>query len=94
MNTNPQALWQQCLSLIRDNVTEQQYKTWFSPIAFESYSEPSKTLLLQVPSPFVYEYIGENYVDLLRRGLTGVYGKGTRRTARVVTGKNEKLARD
>lgn len=92
MNTNPQALWQQCLSLIRDNVTEQQYKTWFSPIAFESYSEPSKTLLLQVPSPFVYEYLEENYVDLLSRVLTRVYGKGTRLTYRVVTDKTNNIS--
>ena len=94
MNTNPQALWQQCLSLIRDNVTEQQYKTWFSPIAFESYSEPSKTLLLQVPSPFVYEYLEENYVDLLSRVLTRVYGKGTRLTYRVVTDKTNNISQD
>ena len=27
MVNNPKALWDNCLSLIKDNVTEQQYKT-------------------------------------------------------------------
>ena len=29
MNNNHQALWDDCLRLIRANVTEQQFKTWF-----------------------------------------------------------------
>ena len=72
MTENPKALWSKCLELIKDNVTEQQYRTWFSPIVFESLDETSKTLLLQVPSPFVYEYLEENYIDLLSRVLTRV----------------------
>ena len=39
MVNNPKALWDNCLSLIKDNVTEQQYKTWFAPIVFEKYDE-------------------------------------------------------
>ena len=48
MNNNHQALWDDCLRLIRANVTEQQFKTWFAPIVFESYSEAQHTLLLQL----------------------------------------------
>ena len=51
------ALWDECLRLIQANVTEQQYKTWFAPIVFESYSEQEHTLMVQVPSPYVYEYL-------------------------------------
>ena len=42
MNKNHQALWDDCLRLIRSNVTEQQFKTWFAPIVFESYSETTQ----------------------------------------------------
>ena len=49
-------LWEGCLKLIRQNVTEQIYKTWFEPIVCESYDEATSTLLVQVPSPYVYEY--------------------------------------
>ena len=72
MNKAPDALWNDCLKLIRDNVTEQQFDTWFKPIVFESFNTATKTLLVQVPSPFVYEYLEENYIDLLSKVLTRV----------------------
>ena len=55
MVNNPKALWDNCLNLIKENVTEQQYKTWFAPIVFERYDEESRTLLVQVQSMYVYE---------------------------------------
>lgn len=94
MNNKPFALWKQALLLIKENVTEQQFKTWFKPIVFESFTEETKTLLLQVPSPFVYEYLEENYIDLLSKVLTRVYGDGIRLTYRVVTDKTHHLAQD
>lgn len=57
MVNNPKALWDNCLSLIKDNVTEQQYKTWFAPIVFEKYDEEHQSVLVQVPSMYVYEYL-------------------------------------
>ena len=78
MNNSPNALWDKCLLLIKGNVSEQQFKTWFSPIQFESYNESNKTLLVQVPSSYVYEYLEGNYVDLLQKVLTKYYGIGVR----------------
>ena len=57
MKVSPNALWDKSLALIGENVTKQQFVTWFKPIVFESFNEESKTLLVQVPSPFVYEYL-------------------------------------
>ena len=57
MNNSHQALWDDCLRLIKANVSEQQFKTWFAPLVFESYSEAEKALLVQVPSPYIYEYL-------------------------------------
>mgnify|MGYP002623897641 CR=1 FL=1 len=87
-------LWEQCLLLIRDNVTEKQFDTWFKPIVCESFQEETKTLRLRVQSPFVYEYLEENYIDLLSKVLTRVYGKGVRLTYRVVTDKENHLTQD
>ena len=56
-----------------------------------SYQPATKTLLVEVPSPFVYEYLEENYVDLLSKVLTRVYGQGIRLTYRVVTDKDNGL---
>jgi len=94
MKVQPNALWEQCLQLIRDNVTEQQYATWFSPIMFEAFDTATNNLLVQVPSPFVYEYLEENYVDLLSKVLTRVYGKGVQLKYRIVTDKAHNLTQD
>lgn len=80
--------------LIKDSVTEQQYNTWFKPIVFESYKPSTKTLLVQVPSPFVYEYLEQNFVDLLSKVLHRNFGEGIRLTYRVVTDKEHKLSQD
>lgn len=69
MIVSPNSPWNNALSLIRANVSEQVYNTWFKKIGFESYDEHSKTVILQVPSPFVCEYLEENYVDLLGKAL-------------------------
>lgn len=94
MTTSPDARWDNALALIRENVTQQQYNTWFKPIVFESFDETKKTLLVQVPSPFVYEYLEENYVDLLIKVLYRTFCEGIRLNYRVVTDKEHKLSQD
>lgn len=94
MKVQPNALWEQCLQLIRDNVTEQQFTTWFKPITFEAFDAATNILLIQVPSPFVYEYLEENYVDLLSKVLTRIYGKGVQLKYRIVTDKAHNLTQD
>ena len=73
MSNSHKALWDDCLRIIQANVTEQQFKTWFAPIVFESYSETEHTLLVQVPSPYVYEYLEQYYVGLLSKVLARVF---------------------
>ncbi len=92
MKIKPNELWQQALHLIRENVTGQQFNTWFKPIVFESYKEDTKTVLVQVPSPFVYEYLEENFIDLLSKVLTRVFGEGVQLSYRIVTDKTNNIS--
>ena len=85
MKDSHQALWDNCLQLIQANVTEQQFKTWFAPIIFESYSEEKHELLVQVPSPYVYEYLEQYYVGLLSKVLARVFGTSVKLNYRIVT---------
>lgn len=94
MKTTPNALWDKCLFLIKENVTEQQFNSWFKPIVFESYDDANKILRVQVSSMFVYEYLEENYIDLLSKVLTRVFGQGVRLTYRVLTDKVNHLTQD
>lgn len=84
MDNSHKALWDNCLQLIKANVTEQQYKTWFAPIVFESYSETEQTLLVQLPSRYVFEYLEQHYVALLSKVLARVFGANVRLSYRIV----------
>ena len=76
MSDNHVEIWNKCLSVIKDNVKEQAYKTWFEPIIPVSLSD--NVLTLQVPSQFFYEYLEEHYIDHLRttiKRFVGAKGK-------------------
>lgn len=94
MGNNPKALWDKCLKLIKENVTEQQFRTWFEPIVFEQYNEDSRTLLVQVPSRYVYEYLEQYYVTLLSKVLRRCYGTSVQLNYRIVVDKKNKITVD
>ena len=94
MQAESKAAWENALKLIRENVTEQQFNVWFKPIVFESYNDATKTVLVQVPSPFVYEYLEEHYVDLLRTVLRPLFGNDVRLSYRILTDKEHNLTQD
>lgn len=94
MEKTPKALWDDCLRLIRGNVTEQQYKTWFAPIVFEKYDEESRNLLVQVPSRYVYEYLEQYYVALLSKALYRCFGTNVRLNYRIVVDRAHRITVD
>jgi chromosomal replication initiator protein len=94
MKVSPNNCWDKALELIKQNVTPQQFETWFKPLVLEKFDENTKTILVQVPSPFVYEYLEENFLGLLRTVLCRTFGDGTQLAYRVVTDKEHKLTQD
>ena len=73
MNTEANAVWNDCLSFIKDNIQPQAFKTWFEPIKPIKLSDNS--LSVQVPSKFFYEWLEEHYVKLLKVALTKSLGE-------------------
>ena len=55
IESNHVVLWNRCLDVIKDNVPETTYNTWFAPIVPLKYED--KTLILQIPSQFFYEIL-------------------------------------
>ncbi len=84
MNKHEQ-LWSSCLSIIKDNINDASFNTWFAPIVPIKFE--NKVFVLQVPSHFFVEYIEEKYIDLLRMTLTRVAGNGTKLEYRVLIDK-------
>ncbi len=66
-NNKHQEIWSNCLKIIRDNVPSISFRTWFEPIIPLKVEE--NVLTIQVPSPFFYEYLEEQYIDILRKTL-------------------------
>ena len=58
-------IWSNCLKVIKDNVPSISFRTWFEPIV--PLKLDNDILTIQVPSPFFYEYLEEQYIDILRK---------------------------
>jgi chromosomal replication initiator protein len=79
-------VWQNCLSIIKDNVSPVSFKTWFEPII--PIKLEKKVLTIQVPSPFFYEYLEEQYIDILRKTLRKELGTDAKLEYSVVMEQN------
>ncbi len=61
-------VWAECLEVIKDALgpeNKKAFDTWFVPIV--PIQLDGSTLIVQVPSPFFYEWIEDHYIDLLKR---------------------------
>ncbi len=84
MNSEHLTAWEKCLDIIRDNVPGSSFKTWFEPIVPVKIT--NKVLTIQVPSAFFYEYLEEQFIDILRKTLRMVLGHGAKLEYNVVVG--------
>ena len=67
------ALWEQALLLIRQEVGEQGFETWFRPI--RSVTTRDHTLVVEVPNQFSKDWVLEHYKETIDRSLLRVAGR-------------------
>jgi chromosomal replication initiator protein len=84
MTENYKTAWEKCLVVIKDNIPASSFKTWFEPIVPVKLNE--RVLTIQVPSAFFYEYLEEQFIDILRKTLRMVLGNGAKLEYNVVMG--------
>jgi len=58
-------VWNGCLEIVKDNVSTQNFKTWFEPI--KPIKINNNVLTIQVPSQFFYEWLEEHYITLIKK---------------------------
>jgi chromosomal replication initiator protein len=68
-----QVKWKECLEIIQKRVNAQKFSAWFEPV--KPLRMEGKTLTIQVPSQFWYEWLEEHYYSILRSTITKVIGK-------------------
>ncbi|MDP2724442.1 MAG: chromosomal replication initiator protein DnaA [Bacteroidales bacterium] len=79
-------LWSRCLTVIKDNVPMQNFKTWFEPIV--PVKLENEILTIQVPSQFFYEWLEEHYIVLLRKTIKKELGPAGRLEYSVIMDSN------
>ncbi len=79
-------VWKNCLNIIKDNVPSISFRTWFEPIVPLKLEDD--VLTIQVPSPFFYEYLEEQYIDILRKVLLKELGENAKLEYNVVMQNN------
>ncbi|MFI3240465.1 MAG: chromosomal replication initiator protein DnaA [Bacteroidales bacterium] len=72
MNNNHKILWDECLSIFRDILPQEQFDSWFKPIVSSSFE--NNKLVLCVPSQYFIEQIEGKYFNLLSSTIKRVYG--------------------
>lgn len=88
MNNSAELVWSKCLTIIKDIVEWQHFKTWFEPI--KPVELKGDVLLIQVPSQFFFEYLEENYVPLLANTLKRELGKNAKLEYRIIVDSGNK----
>jgi len=73
MNKDHNVVWNNCLSIIRDNIPAVSFRTWFKPIVPQSLER--NVLTIQVPSAFFYEYLEEHFIDIMKKTLRKELGQ-------------------
>ncbi|HQQ02543.1 MAG TPA: chromosomal replication initiator protein DnaA [Bacteroidales bacterium] len=68
--------WAKCLKVIKDNIPQASFNTWFVPI--EPVKFENNVLTIQVPSQFFYEWLEEHYIDLLKKTIRKEVGPDCR----------------
>ncbi len=85
MSSEASAVWNECLRVIEQHVNEQSFSTWFKPI--HPVKLDGSSLTIQVPSQFFYEWLEDNYVQILKIAIKSTLGANGRLEYAVVVDK-------
>ena len=65
-------LWQNCLNIIQEKVSQQNFETWIKPIRITSLQD--NCVMLSVPNRFFKDWLEENYATLIKDAFSFLVG--------------------
>ncbi|CRH85434.1 DNA replication protein [Chlamydia trachomatis] len=68
--------WTTFMQIFRENVEPHVFEVWFEPIQLLTYDEQDKVIVLSVPNKYVYEYLEECQIKLMRLAINTAFGPG------------------
>lgn len=75
MQKNTKALWASCQKYFLENVPQGDYECLFAHVQLETFRVADQTLILQVPSAYIFEQIESRYFELLRKAIINTFGR-------------------
>jgi len=88
MQKDCNTVWSNCLEIIKEDVADQGFNTWFMPIVPVRFD--GKSLTIQVPSQFFYEWLEEHYIHVLKKALIATIGEGAKLEYSVIVDQGNK----
>ena len=88
MEKTPKTVWNNCLDFIKDNINSESYNTWFLPI--QPVQLKKSILTVEVPSKFFYEWLEENYIDLIKTAIKKELGEEGKLLYNIILNNDEK----
>ncbi len=87
LNQSCKQIWKGCLNYIESSIPRVDFQTWFEPIV--PVKLENKVLTIQVPTYFFYEFIEEQYINLVGKALRQTIGPGAKLEYSVVMEKKK-----
>ena len=88
MQKDCNTVWANCLEIIKEDVADQGFNTWFMPIV--PLKLDGKSLTIQVPSQFFFEWLEEHYIHVLKKALSTIIGEGAKLEYSVIVDQGNK----
>ena len=80
---NKDKVWDSCLDLIKRNIDNKSFDTWFKPISPLELND--NTLVIEVPNKFFYEYLETNYIDVIKTAIKNELGSNSKLKYKIKT---------
>ena len=71
--SSSEAIWSSIKNIIKENINQRSYKTWFEPMNIISINDDS--LELSVPNRFFCEWIDNHYPNLMQNAIAQILGE-------------------
>lgn len=72
LKTDPKEIWRKALENIKQELSEQSFKTWVEPARFQKLEDGA--LFLEVPDKFYGDWLKEHYQDIIRGSVYEITG--------------------
>ncbi len=76
MHIDHEKTWEECLQIIKNDINDKSYETWFRPI--KALKVQNNILTIQVPDKIFYEFLEDKFVKVLKKAIVSVLGSSAK----------------